>query len=102
MTTAVRVASTHTIPTHVIQAASLVGQVVTVNERQCTVHSVEGTDWYAFDQDGQVSIDLNMPHASWLTTPVVTLLPMGCKIGEGVSFVEMLPLVRRGVCLTKW
>lgn len=101
MSTVTPIHNVTTLPMDVVQAASLVGQVVTANDRQYTVHSVEGRKFYAFNQDGQVTIDTNMTDATWLGTPIVTLLPMGAKTGQGLSVVEMLPLVRRGVSLVK-
>lgn len=95
------VALSATIRRHVIKHAGMVGQIVTVDDRMYMVHSIEGTDWYAFDQDGQTTIDDNMTRASWLTEPLVTVVPLGCKMGDGFSSEFKLSRVRLGVSLVK-
>jgi hypothetical protein len=101
MTTAVRVASTHTLPMEAVQGASWVGQIVTVRERQFTVHSVEGADWYAHLQDGQVTVDVNMTPVH-IVEPIATVLPMGAKLGQGFAETYEVSRLTRGVCLAKW
>lgn len=82
--------STVTLTPEIAQAAALVGTTVHFHGDPHQVHSVEGRTWYAFDQDGQIVIDLNMTGASWITVPQVTLVPEGAKIGEGFSFTADL------------
>lgn len=95
-------AQTTTVPKIVAYAAGLVGEIVTWDERQWHVNGVEGYDWYVFDQDGRVTIDVDMTPNSSYRLPVVTLVPMGKRMGEGFSVPAKLIEVRRGVCLTKW
>lgn len=68
------------------QLIALVGTKITYWEASYRVHAVEGTDWYAFqDEDGKISVDTGFPTASWIIVPRLTLLPEGTKIGEGFS-----------------
>ena len=86
----------------VAHAVGIVGRVVTYRERQYVVHSVEGADWYVFEEkDGTLTVDLHMTEIG-LVEPVATVVPSGSVIGEG--FAREVPLrgVRRGVCLAKW
>jgi hypothetical protein len=101
MTTVVRVSSTHTLPMEAVQGASWVGQVVTVGEHMFTVHSVEGRDWYAHLQDGQVTVDVNMTPVH-IVEPIAMLLPMGAELGQGFGRECEVNRLTRGVCLTKW
>lgn len=102
MSTTVRpVSSSHTLPMGAVQGASWVGQIVTVRERQFTVHSVEGSDWYAHLQDGQVTVDINMTPVH-IVEPIATLLPMGTKLGQGFAETCELDRLSKRVCLTKW
>lgn len=91
-----------TLPREVAQYAGMIGSVVTVGERQYTVHSVEGRTFYAFDQDGQTTVDVNMTPAEWIKTPIALILPMGTKIGQGSGVECEVNRLHRGVCLTKW
>jgi hypothetical protein len=84
----------------VVQAASLVGNVVTYAQQQWTVHSVEGATWYAFDDRGQTTIDTGLTGISILY-PRATILPMGAKLGQGRAVETPTRLLRRGVCLAK-
>lgn len=102
MSTATPVHTVATLPREVVQYAGMVGTIVTVGERQYHVHSVEGRTFYVFDQDGQTTIDVNMTPATWITTPIALLLPMGSKIGEGGGVECEVNRLHKGVCLTKW
>jgi len=100
MSTATRQVTVEFAPA-TVQAIAHVGQVVTLGNAQFTVHSVEGRDYYAFDQDGTTVVDANMTRASWLVEPVALILPAGSKIGEGFGKEVPLWRLQRGVCLTK-
>lgn len=100
-TTVKPIQSTHVINMDVVQGASWVGQQVTDGHNQWRVHSVEGVDWYAFNQDGRVSVDQHMTPDEWHTVPTLTLLPDGAKFGQGLSVSRKLGTVRRGVSLVK-
>lgn len=102
MTTATAVHTAHTLPREAAQYAGMIGTIVTVCDRQYTVHSVEGRTFYAFDQDGQTTVDINMTPATWITTPIALLVPMGSKIGDGLGVECEVTALRKGVCLTKW
>lgn len=106
MTTTVKpVSATANLPmdAELLHALTLVGQVVTVDYVQYTVHSIEGESWYAYNQDGQISVDTNMTIPEWLRGQAATvhLVPMGCKIGQGFGHTVPLTWVRRGVSLIK-
>ena len=93
---------TFTLTPDVAHAVGIVGRVVTYRERQYVVHSVEGADWYVFEEkDGTLTVDLHLTEIG-LVEPVATVVPMGSAVGEG--FTREVPLrgVRRGVCLAKW
>lgn len=94
--------NTHTLTREQIQAITLVGAVVTLDSQQYTVHSVEGVDWYAFNDNGATTVDMGMTRSAWITRPLATLVPAGCKIGEGFA-KEGIPVswLRRGVSLAK-
>jgi hypothetical protein len=94
-------ASSHLLAPEVVEGVALVGKIVTLNERQYKVHSVEGRTWYAFDKDGSTSLDLGFPPASWMLAPVATVIPMGHYLGEGYSFEVGVDRLTRGVCLVK-
>lgn len=96
-----RFTSTHTLPIAAVQGASWVGQVVTVDDSMYTVHSVEGADWYAHLQDGQVTIDVNMTPVH-IVEPIATILPVGTKLGQGFGRECKVSRLTKGVCLTKW
>lgn len=83
-----------------LKAVALVGQVVTWSGNQYKVHSVEGTDFYAFETtDGTIMLDFNLTPIERST--VATIIPMGSKIGDGLGIeVHVFSLVR-GVCLGK-
>lgn len=92
---------TETITQEIASAIGMVGRVVTVGSAQYKIHSVEGTDWYAFDDQGQTTVDFHMTPASWITFPLATIIPSGHKIGDGFSTVVALDQCRPGVCLAK-
>lgn len=100
MTTVARVATTHTIPLEAVQGMSWVGQIVTVGERQFTVHNIEGRDWYAHLQDGQVTVDIHMTPIH-IVEPIAMVLPMGTKLGEGSAETYEVSRLTRGVSLVK-
>jgi hypothetical protein len=85
----------------VASAIGMVGRVVTVGNRQFKIHSVEGTDWYAFDDQGMTTVDFAMAKASWITFPLATIIPSGHKIGDGFAETVALDQCRPGVCLAK-
>lgn len=93
--------STATLTPDMIKGISMVGRVVTVGNDQYKIHSVEGTDWYAFDDQGTTTVDFAMAKASWITFPLATIIPSGHKIGDGLSTVVALDQCRPGVCLSK-
>lgn len=84
-----------------VEGIALVGNIVTVGDQQFKVHSAEGRDWYAFDDQGETRVDLAMTVANWITVPELTLIPSGHKIGEGFAITVEANKVRRGVCLAK-
>ena len=92
---------TELITRDVAQAIGMVGKIVTVGNSQYKIHSVEGTDWYAFDDQGLTSVDFSMSPASWITEPEATIIPSGHKIGEGYAETVPLRRCRPGVCLAK-
>lgn len=94
-------AHTLTLPADVAQSVGIVGQVVTYNNRQYRVHSVEGPTFFAFTNHEEITVDLDMTYAGWLDHPVATLVPMGSVIGQGHSIEAVTSRVRRGVCLVK-
>lgn len=86
------VSSTHTLPMNaeLLGALPLVGQPVTLGVRNFTVHSIEGDTWYAFDQDGQVTVDVHMTRR-WLSgEPMALIIPEGSKVGDGLS--QLVPV----------
>ena len=88
----------------VAQSVGMVGNVVTYRQQQYVVHSVEGTDWYAFqEKDGTITVDTNMTTADWIAdhNPIATIIPSGHLVGEGFAQEAYLSEVRRGVCLSK-
>lgn len=96
------VVTTVTLSHDAVQGASLVGKIVKIKidngpetfDQPFEVHSVEGPNWYAFAQDGRVTIDDSMTEAGWLTDPEATIVPVGSKIGEGFGqTVEVSHLV---------
>lgn len=96
------IVTTVTLSHEAVQGAALVGKIVkikidngpeTYNET-FEVHSVEGPNWYAFAQDGRVTIDDSMTLAEWIIEPLATIIPVGSKIGEGFGqTVEVSHLV---------
>lgn len=94
---------THTLSPEIVDGIALVGKIVTVPLRsgQYKVHSVEGHDWYAFDKDGQTTVDLSMSPACWITSPVATVIPTDHEVGEGFSEMFDVTFLRRGVNLVK-
>ena len=79
------VVTTVTLSHEAAQAASLVGRNVKVDYLggTWTVHSVEGPTYYAFQQDGRVTVDDGMTLADWITEPIAMIIPVDSKIGEG-------------------
>lgn len=94
-------AETRTLPRETVNGIAMVGRIVTLGDEQFKIHSVEGRDWYAFDDQGMTTVDLQMTVASWITEPVATIIPSGHAIGEGFSQTVPLAKVRPGVCLSK-
>lgn len=91
-----------------LSAIAQVGHVVTVDAHtfgaipwQAVVHSVEGVDWYAFDDNGLTTVDCAMSPAHWITEPRAMVVPMGHKIGDGWGVEVNLARLSRGVCLSK-
>lgn len=88
------------------QAVALVGRTVTVRTPGCSlpwqgvVHSVEGSTWYAFDDNGTTVADLNMTLADWIT-PRAFVIPAGHKLGDGFGVEVPLRVVRPAVCLAR-
>lgn len=80
---------------------ALVGTVVTYADRQWTIHSIEGHDWYAHQGAGGVIVDTGLTPSMWVKEPVATLVPMGHVIGDGHSESTPAGRVKRGVCLVK-
>lgn len=95
--------STHTMSPDMIKGIALVGRVVTYGNSQYKIHSVEGTDWYAFDDQGRTTVDCGFPVANWIKTPIVGMIPSGHKIGDGfmIEIPMDSPFLRPGVCLAK-
>lgn len=94
-------AHTITLPVDAAKAVGMVGQVVTYGNRQFHVHCVEGRHFFAFQNAQGVTVDTEMTYADWLNLPVATLVPMGHKIGDGVSIEAPADRIKRGVCLIK-
>lgn len=86
-----------------VQGIALVGQIVTFpgSPGQYKVHSVEGRNWYAFDDQGSTKVDLDMTVASWITEPLANIIPVGHKIGEGFAQTVRVGMIKRGVNLKK-
>lgn len=84
-----------------IKGIALVGQIVTYGDRQFKVHSVEGRDWYAFDDNGTTTVDLNMTPARWIFDPIARITPSDSVLGEGRTREVKASALRRGVCLEK-
>lgn len=85
-----------------ITAIALVGNVVTWQDRQWTVRSVEGWDWYAFLEDDSIVVDQGL--TSWAppeSTPIAVIVPSGHNSGDGFSREVPVNRLTRGVCLTK-
>lgn len=86
----------------IAHAVSLVGNVVTYRDRQFVVHSIEGADWYTFqEKDGTITVDVALPHLSHITERAM-IIPSGHVMGEGFGQEVPLSDLRRGVCLVKW
>lgn len=98
------IATTVTLSHEMIKGVSLVGQLCTLPPfpNQYKIHSVEGSSWYAHEaDDGTIMLDADMPHADWITEPIVMIIPVGHKIGEGFGQTLGASHIRRGVSLTK-
>lgn len=97
--------NTVTLSDEVIQAASMIGKLVTVEGYgggQFYVHSVEGRDFYAFQSDVQaITIDPAMTPLDRIHQTTAHLLPTWAKVGEGYGFDAPLTRVRPGVSLVK-
>lgn len=94
--------STATYTAEIAHAISLTGKTVTVGTAQYYVHSIEGHDWYTFrDENGSITIDINLTPSRWITTPIATLIPSGHKFGDGHSEMRPIASIKRGVCLEK-
>ncbi len=75
---------TVTITPAQVQLIATVGTKITFWEETYKVHSVEGVDYYAFQEwSGKITVDTDMTHASHLIVPRLLLLPEGTKIGDG-------------------
>lgn len=95
--------TTQELAPDIVQGIALVGRVVTIPGMagQFKVHSVEGCDWYTFDRDGATVVDTAMPPARWITFPIATIIPSGCRIGQGFSETIAVDQIRVGVNLDK-
>lgn len=93
--------STTEITMEVALGVSFVGRVVTFHDHQYTVHSVEGIDWYAFERDGIISLDLGLTPSNYAHDPKATILPMGHELGQGFGQVVPFRELKLGVCLVK-
>ena len=102
MTTAIELQPA--IVPEVCRAIGMVGRVVTVQDRQYKIHSVEGGTWYAFEQkDGTIKVDLDFPMVQrFENEPMAAIIPMGSVMGDGFHRVVPFRLCSPGVCLTKW
>lgn len=92
------------IPAPTLKSIALVGRVVTYAARQWQVHSVEGYDYYAFPAaagSDTVTCDFAMTPSEWRREPVAVILPVGSKIGEGLSKEVPVKYLKLGVCLVK-
>lgn len=98
-------ARTSTLTPEAAHAVGLIGQVVTFSNwrtaHQYRVHSIEGPSFYAFQNNGKITVDSDLTYTEWLEQPIATLLPMGASIGEGRSVEARVRELRKGVCLTK-
>lgn len=92
---------TRTLPVETVRAIAMVGRIVTMGDSQFKIHAVEGTDYYAFDDDGQITADLNMTPAQHITAPQAHIYPSTARHGDGFGQVVPLAKVRSGVCLAK-
>jgi len=102
MTSTATTTSTHAFTPEQCRAIGMVGQVVTYGNRQWILHSVEGTDWYAFDDQGMTTVDCRMTPANWIMDPIAMLIPSGHEIGDGFGVEVYLSKITRGVCLAKF
>lgn len=92
------------IPAQTLKSIALVGRVVTFCDQQWQVYSVEGYDYYAFPSatgSDTVTCDFAMTPSEWKREPVAVILPVGAKIGEGLSKEVPVKYLKLGVCLTK-
>lgn len=92
------------IPAQTLKSIALVGRVVTYASQQWQVHSVEGYDYYAFPSatgKDAVTCDFAMTPSEWRREPVAVILPVGAKIGEGLSKEVPVKYLKLGVCLVK-
>lgn len=94
-------ATTHELPQLTIRGIAIVGRVVTYRDRQFKVNCVEGRDFFACESGDAVKVDLGFPEADWILDPIVTIVPVGRRVGEGFSEEAYLRDLRVGVCLAK-
>lgn len=97
----INVSATATLPmdAELLHSLTLIGQLVTYADSQWTVYCVEGDDWYAFAQDGRVTVDTDMT-PRWLKGEAqATIIPSGSHLGYGDSVTVPLSWIRRGVSL---
>lgn len=92
---------TRTLPVETVRAIAMVGRVVTMGDSQFKIHSVEGRDYYAFDDDGMITADLDMTPAHHITVPWAHIYPSTAQISDGFGQTVPLAKVRLGVCLAK-
>lgn len=94
------------IPAQTLRNVALVGNIVTFENRQYKVYSVEGYDYYAFisrteAEANAITCDFDMTASEWHTRPSVQLIPTNCTFDRSLIFEVPLAAVRRGVCLDK-
>ena len=88
----------------VIDAARMVGKIVTYRDRQYKVHSVEGPDYYAFGSkivgDDTITIDFDMA-GGWRPDTYAYIIP--CELHDGDGWGTEVPVgwLKPGVCLVK-
>lgn len=96
---------TVTLSDTVVDGIAWVGKIVTHQDGTMhQVHSVEGGTFYAHLSDVRaITVDAHFPHADWIMddNPVVMIIPVGHRMGEGFGREVYLSTLRRGVSLVK-
>ena len=93
---------TFTLPVQDVQDIGMIGTIVTFEDNQYKIYSVQGYNYYAFltATSDQVNVDVMTP-CDLYRNPSAYLLPSGATFGQGLAIEVRLDKVKRGVTLAK-